>query len=210
MAVTLKILERYNDFIFDLDDTLYDQKDYLAQTLKPYLAQELPDISEIQRIEMMNVYFTEYQLSGPSQIIQRMNTKLGTHLSAERFKSMLNDPGIDRRISINPGMLGILKSLQSLEKAIWICTNGTRQQQQIKISLLSGQFNFGDRIIYAIDTELKPSGTSIKSVLDSSRLKATLMIGDSLVDKHAAESVPIDFLYGWIFTNLVREELGSH
>ena len=158
----------------------------------------------------MNLYFTEYQQHGPSQIIQRMNTELGTQLSAERFKSMLNDPSLDRRISINPDMLYILKSLQDLQKVVWICTNGTRQQQQIKISLLSNQFNFGDRIIYAIDTELKPSGASVKNALNPSSRKAALMIGDSLVDKHAADSVPVDFLYGWIFTNLIHEELGNH
>ncbi len=203
----MNILEKYSNFIFDLDDTLYDQRNYLAQTLRPYLAQELPDKSDIQRIEIMNVYFTEYQQHGPSQIIQRLNARLGIQLSAERFKSMLSNPHVDRRLSINPDMLYILNALQSLKKVIWVCTNGTRQQQQIKISLLSRHYDFSGRVIYAIDTQLKPSGASIKKALDSSSFKEAIMIGDSEVDKITAESVPIDFLYGWIFTDLVHEEL---
>jgi HAD superfamily hydrolase (TIGR01549 family) len=120
---------------------------------------------------------------------------------------MLNNPSLERRISIYPDMLFALNALQKMEKEIWICTNGTRQQQQIKISLLSGQFDFSDRVVYAIDTEPKPSGTSIKQALESSSCMEALMIGDSLIDKQAAESVPIDFLYGWVFTDLVSKEL---
>lgn len=208
--VTLNILERYSTYIFDLDDTLYDQRNYLAQTLRPYLAQELPDKSDVQRIEIMNDYFTEYELRGPSQIIQRLNARLGTQLSVENFKSMLNNPHVDRRIGINPDMLNILNALKSMEKKIWVCTNGTRQQQQIKISLLSKHFDFNARVMYAVDTELKPSGASIKEVLDPTSYKDAIMIGDSEVDKIAAESVPIDFLYGWIFADLVHNELGNH
>jgi len=205
----LNILEKYSIFIFDLDDTLYDQRNYLAQTLRLYLAQELPDRSDVQRIEIMNGYFTEYERHGPSQIIQRLNARLGTQLSVENFKSMLNNPHVDRRIGINPDMLNILNALKSLEKVIWVCTNGTRQQQQIKISLISKYFDFSDRVMYAVDTELKPSGASIKKVLDSTSYRHAIMIGDSEVDKIAAASVPIDFLYSWIFADLVHEELGN-
>jgi HAD superfamily hydrolase (TIGR01549 family) len=106
-------------------------------------------------------------------------------------------------------MKRVLKVLRKLDKEIWICTNGSRTQQAIKISLLKKDFDFTQNIIFAIDSELKPSGESLDLAFPSAESKSkAVMVGDSLSDQIAANSAQIDFLFKWVFSDLILREIG--
>jgi HAD superfamily hydrolase (TIGR01549 family) len=205
----LSILEKYETFIFDLDDTLFDQRDFLAQSIRIFLSQEYPTNSAEQITDLMNLYFAEYQNSGPHQIIQRISKVTGIELNSTKFIEILNNQKIQRRLTLDQGMKKVLKVLRKLDKEIWICTNGSRTQQAIKISLLKKDFDFTQNIIFAIDSELKPSGKSLDLAFPSAESKSkAVMVGDSLSDQIAANSAQIDFLFKWVFSDLILREIG--
>ncbi len=205
----MSILEKYETFIFDLDDTLFDQRDFLAQSIRIFLSQEYPTNSAEQITDLMNLYFAEYQNSGPHQIIQRISKVTGIELNSTKFIEILNNQKIQRRLTLDQGMKRVLKVLRKLDKEIWICTNGSRTQQAIKISLLKKDFDFTQNIIFAIDSELKPSGESLDLAFPSAESKSkAVMVGDSLSDQIAANSAQIDFLFKWVFSDLILREIG--
>ena len=90
-------------------------------------------------------------------------------------------------------------SLHDIKKRsrVAILTNGNREQQFFKITLLGLNNLFNEQnIIYANDFTPKPSPEAMQHILNSSNCSPShcVFIGDSDVDKKCAELSGVDFI----------------
>ncbi len=186
-------LEPFDLLIFDLDNTLYNEYSFLAQSYKQFLksyelSQEI--FSEIY-IFMLDLVLLR---SDRKKLVQKVNKKFKLNLSIDRLYAVMRDE-FHGELKLFSGAENLLKDLQK-SSDVYLLTNGNPLQQKIKGKRLN-LFSFIDinNFICASDIEPKPSAEGIKYILNHSScsIQRTAFIGDSEIDKIAAEKLYIKY-----------------
>lgn len=191
-------LRGFELFIFDLDNTIYDEEDYLFaayRNISDKLSQEYPAFSSR---ELHTILLDLYMKEGREKLFDKFlsNTGLGKNLLPICL-SILRNFRPDRLIPIFDETRDILRALKSSGKIIFVLTNGNPEQQKNKIRSLEWEgLDEGITFILADEIEPKPSPAGVLHILERSGISAdkSLFIGDSITDQLCAERSGIQFI----------------
>lgn len=184
--------------IFDLDNTLINEEDYLFQGYKK-IANYLLEKYRINDSLIESTLIEEFCLNGRKNLFDKLFNKFKiTHEELDAVLKILREFKPFNKIPLIHPMKIILEKLKLTGIPYIILTNGNPAQQKNKIN----NIEWGDllpHVIYANEIEPKPSDLSIKKYLYSTNKqfdkKQILMIGDSKVDKLFAKNFGCKFSF---------------
>lgn len=188
-------LQSYQLFIFDLDNTLYAENDYLFGAYSE-LANRIGNAENKEAITaflkerfisqgrqgLFNALFDAFKLE--DQHLKTALEILRNHTPAAKY-------------NVYEHMLTLILALKHHNKALVLLTNGNVQQQKNKIKHLSPDLTqLFNSIVYANEIAPKPAPESILHILEVTGYPKhkTIMIGDSSTDAAAAKTAGIDFM----------------
>ena len=189
--------KRKNAFIFELDDVLYPEKDYLYQVY--YLFAALLEYTEfIDAKETTNLMINTYIAEGKEYVFDRLKEKLNVN---EKFRNNLDELLITAKLPLKlllyKNMLKLLQEIVIDRKKVFIVTNGNPAQQlnKIKQTEWHGLEQYLT-VYFAGETFAKPEPDAIHLLIKDHDLqrRSLLMIENSEDDKLCAEVCGIDYI----------------
>ena len=194
----IKKLKKFDQVIFDLDNTLFDQSDY--------------DIGAFEDIEKKLTTLTQLPLSGLAKFLYHHKQKMGTNypflfndtlvkykLPQHFLTAMLteyyhhNGCYIKKCNSLIPSLISIF-----LTKKIFIVTNGPTIVQQTKVDRLMLKDHTSEIIICDSKKSetLKPNRYAFDLIEKKHNTTSIVMVGDSMdTDGLFAKSAHIPFIH---------------
>jgi FMN phosphatase YigB (HAD superfamily) len=179
-------------YIFDLDNTLIDEKFYIQSRLNLLLEKEIRD--EFLKQEIMLFFDRNFPLRR-KRIIQIINQNFNTKIDVDLYKYFLRDVNFENSLKVINNSVSKLEELHLDGKDIWICTNGNPKQQRNKIIQLQKLCSFELKVLYCHNFRPKPSPEPVSRILmfsQNSRRKA-LFVGDAWTDRLAANLAGVRF-----------------
>jgi HAD superfamily hydrolase (TIGR01549 family) len=199
MAIkSISDLFNYSLFIFDLDNTLYNEEDYLFQAymaIGDKFAGFLPDKD---KDELYNILVDTYYKSGRDKLFDNFLERVG--LARSYVADCLNilrtfKPG--KPLMLFEELKELLRALEYQDKSIFILTNGNVEQQKNKIRYINWD-GLAERIrvVYAEDIEPKPSSAGVHYILKitGADISRTIFIGDKETDRVCAENGGVSYI----------------
>jgi phosphoglycolate phosphatase-like HAD superfamily hydrolase len=192
-----EIDKRKKAFIFELDDVLYPEKDYLYQVY--YLFAGLLEYTElIDAKETTNLMINTYTTEGKDVVFDRLKEKLNID---EKFRlnleHLLVTAKLPLKLLLYKNMLNLLQEIVIDRKKVFIVTNGNPQQQLNKIKQMEWHGLEPYLTAYFADeTFAKPEPDAINLLIKDHNLRRRdlLMIENSENDKLCAEVCGIDYI----------------
>ncbi len=187
----------YKCYIFDLDNTLYNEVDYLYPAYRE-IAHFLHENYNLITEKVENYLISEFTNSGRKNLFDNLieNYKLPKGTLVDLLFILRNIQRV-QKINLFPEMESLLNQLVLKNKLVYILTNGNIVQQKNKINQISwnGLINKID-IKLANEIEPKPSPTAIYEILKERNLEKceVVFIGDSKIDEECAGRANIQFL----------------
>ncbi len=182
---------RKEAFIFELDDVLFPEKDYLFQVY--YLFGSFLEYTElIDQKDVTSFMIDAYVSEGKDVIFDRLKDKFKLD---EKYRFNFNHLNITAKLPLKlllyQSMLTLLQDIVVDRKKIFILTNGNPEQQLNKIKQTDWQGLEPYLICYfANEIAPKPETDSIDLLIKDHNLQRRniLMIGNSDIDMQCAEA----------------------
>lgn len=191
--------DNYSVFIFDLDNTLYCENDYLFAAYHQVAKniQKNYKIPESIISDFLKQSFLEY---GRQNLFKRLleHFELPDY-KLDSFLTELRTVEISPKIKLNKDTLNNLNDLVRKNKKIFVLTNGNLIQQQNKIKNIDWKgLESNIKFYFANLYQPKPSGISLDILISENNFERRncLMIGDQEIDKQCALNSNVDFLFG--------------
>jgi phosphoglycolate phosphatase-like HAD superfamily hydrolase len=188
---------RKKAFIFELDDVLYPEKDYLYQVY--YLFTALLEYTEfIDAKQATSTMINAYMSEGKDVVFDRLKNNFNI---AERHRKNLDDLLVTAKLPLKlllyKNMLALLQEIVIDRKKIFIVTNGNPEQQLNKIK--QTEWHGMEQYLtayFAEEIAMKPEPDVINLLLKEHNLQRrdVLMIENSETDRLCAEACGIDTL----------------
>lgn len=184
-------------YIFDLDNTIYQEEDYLFQGYSSIAEYFTKIDSSRNTTKLLQILKNIYQTEGRDQLFNKFLKTI--NLDDSHIAICLNilrtfDPG--EKILIYSIVRTLLSYLINKKKIIYVLTNGNTLQQKNKIKNidwagLDKSINF----VFANESEPKPSPAGVEYILNISGIEKNkaVMIGDSETDHNCAKNSGITF-----------------
>ncbi len=193
-------IKQYKLYIFDLDNTLYDENSFLKeayQNIASYLEKLiLCHPSKDYYHFLWNTYLSQGRKNLFDVCIEHF--ELSPFVTIDKFKSILYDTAATASLSLYPWVEGCFKKLLAENKKIAIFTNGHERQQKNKVNNLGLENIHSSLLIYYANLHHcpKPSSEGLKEILQMAGIEASqaLMVGDHEVDKICASLAKVDFI----------------
>jgi putative hydrolase of the HAD superfamily len=188
-------LGRYLMFIFDFDNTIYDERDYLFSQYGR-IAADICGKFELDENAVRSWMVAQFSVSGRSGLFQRLFETFGipsSYLPAA-LKILRESRPVAPLIPF-PDVAGCIRAF--VERAhVVILTNGNKTQQQNKIAHLADDVLRSLPAYFADDYKPKPSPEAAIAILRDFGVlpQHAVLIGDSDTDKQCAIGAEIDFL----------------
>lgn len=169
----MKSLSEYDTIIFDLDNTLYDEREYLYA------------VNRAIREHILEKYHINLGMLLETQNYTTISGFIGVDVIAECLQ-------IRRTVKVSLSLFHDAKELlKTLEdKKIYICTNGNPDQQRNKVSQLDWPEGITIITIYANETQPKPSAECLEGINGD-----CVFIGDSEIDEQTAKNANMPFIW---------------
>jgi len=197
-CVLISKLKNYDEIIFDLDNTLFSQRDYDKGAFED-IENELKKITQSRLTNFAQFLSLHKQKMGNDYGFLFNDTLAQYHLPADFLKVMLaNYYHHDGRYikTVNSLMPEISRSFT--DKKIFVVTNGPTKVQQTKIAKLELELFATDIVICdpkAPET-LKPNRYAFDKLTQKHHLIKPVMVGDSFdTDGLFAKNVNIPFIH---------------
>lgn len=195
-------IEQFKTIIFDLDDTIYEEIEYLKRAYK-YISEKIIESDNVNHCSesiiynyLLKTFIDEGRVALFQKAVQKFNIN---NFTVEHFLNCLRNVNIcENEIEISKPILDIINKYQN-SKDFFILTNGNVTQQKNKIRSLNIPFKETIKVYYssALGKELeKPNPYFILKILNDHRLnkKQVIYIGDSEIDEKAADAAGVDFM----------------
>ncbi len=188
---------RKQAFIFELDDVLYPEKDYLLQVY--YLFAGLLEYTTLidakQTTDLMvNTYITE----GKEFVFDRLKEKLNIdEKHRSNLKHLMVTAKLPLKLLLYQNMLNLLQDIVVDRKKIFIVTNGDPAKQLNKIKQTEWHGLEQYLIVYFTDeSKPKPDTDAIDKLIKDHNLQRRdiVMIENAEIDRLCAESSGIDYI----------------
>jgi FMN phosphatase YigB (HAD superfamily) len=194
----------YNDidprkqaFVFELDNVVYPEKDYLFQVY--YLFASMLEYTELLDAKVLvNLMTHIYQEQGPAAVFKTVQQKFKLEDKyIEGFNALMDTARLPLKLLLYQNMLTLLQDIVVDRKKIFIVTNGKPVQQLNKIKQI--EWHHLDPYLtcyFAEETALKPEPDCIHFLLKAHNLQRRdlLMIGNSTTDELCAEASGVDYI----------------
>ncbi len=191
-----QLCELYDDFVFDLDDTLYAEADYLTGAYKE-IGTMLAGKYQLPAGDFFRFLEEDYRKGLRSGLFDRLISHFG--LPPGEMEHMLQvlrtfTPQVSFRLL--PGVPQLFQKLISSGKQICILTNGNVKQQENKIRHIDWE-GYRDHlfIVYANTHTPKPDPAPWHFLVSSTTVTRPVYIGDSENDRLFAMNCEIPFLF---------------
>lgn len=206
----MKTLDSYTTIIFDLDNTLYNELEYLSRAycfISNKISRFNPDSSQQ---DICNYLLEEYNKNGRKDVYQKLITKFNCidYSLTDFLNDLRNVPISENSIQIKEEFYSFIISNKDKYR-FFIATNGNQIQQENKFKSVNIPCKRYFSVIYCdnfgIDKR-KPNPFFINYISKNFSIKHNEMIfvGDSVVDYSAAKNGGIDFLYTEEFNKKIR------
>jgi phosphoglycolate phosphatase-like HAD superfamily hydrolase len=189
--------DRKNAFIFELDNVLYPEKDYLYQVYYLFSSHleyiGLADAREATDL-MINTYLLEGKRSVFDSVKKRFNLE---EKYRANFNHLNNTAHLPLKLLLYQEMLSLLQEIVSDRKKIFIVTNGDPGQQLNKIKQTEWHGLESYLTCYFADEVApKPETDTIDLLIGNHNLQRRniVMIGKDEVDEACAEASGVDFI----------------
>lgn len=193
----------YNDidkqkkaFVFELDNVIYPEKDYLFQVYYLF-ASAIEYTHLIDAKTITDVMVNTYKEEGSEFVFDRVKEKLGVdEKHRQNFEHLLLTVKLPLKLLIYKKVLDLLQEIVVDRKKIFIVTNGHPQQQLNKIK--QTEWNGLEPYLtcyFTYESRPKPETDVIELLLKEHNLnrRDIMMVGASDVDSLCAEAVGIDY-----------------
>lgn len=183
---------KYKLFVFDLDDTLYCEKDYLFAAYNR-IAESVT--SDVALRDTYSRYLKEtFVREGRTDLFQKFRKRFNLSMSEDKMVDMLHHT--DCRLSLNEALCAQIDELLLQNKEIAVLTNGHVAQQQQKVANLQLLERFPSiEVCYASLIAPKPSPKALQAMMARRNILAeeTLLVGDSETDRETAMNAGVAF-----------------
>ncbi|WKZ30396.1 MAG: HAD family hydrolase [Candidatus Dojkabacteria bacterium] len=181
-------------FVFDLDDTLVDGRQFCGETMARAITQLAPDVNfdlivkihdSIRGMIIEDLYRTT---------LKEINRDLDVQKLLDLDKQIQKE-NIDK-MKIFEGVVNIFEFLKSNGKQLHICTNRYKELM-IPILEANGILGYFDTVISCIDEGYKkPNPKCLLDLIEKSgsSKEEFIYFGDSEVDSEFAQNADIDFI----------------
>lgn len=184
-------------FIFDLDNTIYNEEDYL---FKAYAAicERFAGTAGHDRKSLFDLMMEIYKKEGRDKLFDKFLSRAGIDRGClTECIEILRNFHVDKQIELFSKSKSILRTLIKNNKQVFILTNGNPVQQKNKIrSIKWTGLDENITFILANEIEPKPSPAGIKHIRNMTGIEndKTLFIGDSEIDHQCASRGEIQFI----------------
>ena len=188
----------YDLIIFDLDNTLYKETDYLYVAYKE-ISLFLSKIIKLDPNDIYSFIISEFEEKGRNNLLDKVFYKYSIEKTnfLKKCLSIMQTTNISPLIELNYNAVFMLKEAIK-NRHCCILTNGNVTQQKNKIKSINWQPIYSiPKVFYANELKPKPSSYSFKFISEYFNLKnegKVLMVGDSNIDYNFSKSVGADFL----------------
>lgn len=191
-------LGKYSYFLFDLDDTLYPEKDYLYQGYKA-IDKELSSMYHIKKGEISSFLISTFESEGRKQLFDKLFDHFNINKSSLKdVLQVLRNFKPPKKISLYPLFYDLIPQIINSSERVFIVTNGNPIQQKNKVNNIDWKSLDKELVfVFANEFKRKPSKDSFNHIKNKYLIKedSTIMIGDADTDKEFAENCNIDFIY---------------
>lgn len=210
--------QNYDTIIFDLDDTLYPEIDYLSVAFKA-ISERFEEEYGLNATEIALFLIKTFEKEGRQQLFNKCfslffkdkktpKIALKTQNTEGSFSedffvkiclNILRTVKIPQRITLFPYAYRLISQLLAEKKQIFVLTNGNPEQQKNKIAHLDWQhLDAHITFVFANEYAPKPSAKVFSDFLEPNfqlKNKKTLFIGDAETDAAFSQNVGFDFLH---------------
>ena len=200
----LQYLMKYSDidkrktaFIFELDNVLYPEKDYLLQVY--YLFANLIEYTELYDAKaILGLMTSTYESEGKDFVFDRVQEKFKIDEKYRQgFNNLLLTAKLPLKLLLYQNMLELLQEIVVDRKKIFILTNGNPSQQLNKLKQTEWHGLEQYLTCYFADEILpKPEPDAIHHILKEHNLQRRdiVMIENAEVDRLSAQACGIDHI----------------
>lgn len=185
-------------FIFELDNVLYPEKDYLLQVY--YLFSNFVEFTETvpSAEELTDFLKTAYEHHGSEMLFDSVKEAFGIDEKYRtNFEKLHNTARLPLKLLLYDQMLALLQQIVVDRKQLFLVTNGNPVEQLNKIRQIEWNGLEKYLIVYfAEEIKSKPQTEVLEYLLKKHQLlrKDVLIIGTSPVDEEFASAGGIDYL----------------
>ena len=188
---------RKSAFIFELDDVLYPEKDYLYQVY--YLFANLLEYTElVDAKQTTDIMVDTYTSVGKDAVFNQVAEAFPVaEKYRDKFENLLITAKLPLKLLLYQNMLSLMQEIVVDRKKLFIVTNGNIEQQVNKIK--QTEWHGLEKYLacyFAEETAPKPESDVLHLLMQDHNLQRRdiIMIENSEVDRMCAEAVGIDYI----------------
>lgn len=186
-------LSKHRTLVFDLDNTIYDEKEFLFQSYKN-ISEYLNKEYSCDKEDVYNFLSEQFLSGGRGYILD----KLKSYLKINNENFINNCLEIIRSTVVSPPIQPYKYFSQFIKRTsnfpIFIITNGTQKQQANKMKSINFEGNSDIKVVYANDYLRKPAADSFLYLQKNYELNCPTYVGDSYEDFVFAKNCGIQFI----------------
>jgi phosphoglycolate phosphatase-like HAD superfamily hydrolase len=196
---------RKTAFIFELDNVLYPEKDYLYQVY--YLFAGFLEYTELLDAKVLvNLMVKTFEEEGADAVFNRVQEKFKLDEKYRfNFEHLHKNAQLPLKLLLYPAMLQLLQDIVVDRKKLFIVTNGNPEQQLNKLKQVEWHGLEKYLVCYFAD-EIAPKPEPdmvLKLINDHSLQRREILItGNTEADVLCAQASGIDFIYAEEFISL--------
>lgn len=197
MSFDLDLIKTKKAFVFDLDNTIYPEKDYLYQVY--YMIGQFIEYHELYDHEKITHFLiNEFEKEGRIHLFDKLIERFS--LKAEymdNFLRLMRTARLPLKLILFKEIELLLNHLVREKKQIYILTNGNPEQQLNKITQIEWNgLQHYVRAYFCDEIKRKPAPDSMLKLLNDNLLtpEDSLFIGDSDEDEQCANETKVTFV----------------
>jgi FMN phosphatase YigB (HAD superfamily) len=192
-----RYIKEYQAFIFDLDNVIYPERDFLLQVYYLF-AQFMEYTEQLNAQELIDFMKIEFETAGSAGIFEKTALRFGiAGQYKENFELLHRNAKLPLKLLLFEPVMKFMQDLVVDRKELFLLISGDPEQQLNKIRQVewAGLEQYL-RVYFADEIAAKPSTESLNYLIDTHALnkKQTMMLGQSLQDQEMAEAVGINYL----------------
>ena len=193
-----QLLETKLAFVFDFDNTIYPEKDYLYQVY--YMIGQFVEYQETFDHDIITKFLTdEFEANGREKLFDKLIEKFNLKEEyKENMLRLLRTGRLPLKLLLFKEMEWIMNEVVNNNRLLFLLTNGNVEQQRNKIVQVEWnglQKNL--RCYFANEIKPKPAPDALQLLMEEHALSPedVVFIGDSKEDEECAKLAGVDFYY---------------